>query len=203
VFKLIPALAIFFGSYFPLFLILLAQGIDWPIIDFPCEFDWTTWPEIRITDWRVPTFPVLFSFVSLFCVGGTLYFLRNRRLGLSIEVTSSKPMASELMGYVLPYVVSFMGLDFSDTGRVIGFVIFLGWLFILTYRSGQILMNPALIVFGYRLHEIEYYYIGAPDTSYTSATLHKGSAKFVLGPHNAQEIENIIIIREKDADNGD
>jgi len=202
-FKLIPALAIFFGSYFPLFLILVAQGTEWPTVNFPCGLGWSIWPEIKLTGWRVPAFPVLFSLISLFCVVGTLYFLKNRRLGLSIEITSSKPMASELMGYVLPYVVSFMGLDFSDTGRVIGFAIFLGWLFILTYRSGQILMNPALIIFGYRLHEIEYFYTGTPAKSYTSATLHKGSAKFVLGPHSAQEIENMIIIREKEARNGD
>ncbi len=201
--KLIPALAIFFGSYFPLFLILLAQGIEWPTVGFPCGLEWPIWPEIKLINWKMPAIPVLLSFISFLCVLGTLYLLKSRRLGLSIEVTSSKPMASELMGYVLPYVVSFMGVDFSDSGRTIGFAIFLCWLFVLTHRSGQILMNPALIIFGYRLHEIEYFYIGTPEKLYTSATLHKGRAKFVHGPHNAQEIENMIIICEKDDVNGD
>ena len=27
-------------------------------------------------------------------------------------------------------------------------------------KSGQILMNPVLILFGYRLHEVEYHFIG-------------------------------------------
>jgi hypothetical protein len=198
VLKVLPGLIIFVGSYFPLFLILLAQGIGWPTVEFPCGLTWQAFPEVSITGGYLPRLLVMFTMVSLVCLLATSFLLANRRLGHSIDIKSSKPVASELMGYVLPYVVSFMGMDFSDTGRIIGFAIFLTWMFVLTFRSGQILMNPALIVFGYRLHEIEYCYVGSPDKSYTSTALNKGSGKFALGLHKAQDLENMMVIKEQE-----
>jgi hypothetical protein len=53
------------------------------------------------------------------------------------------------MNYVLPYVVSFMSIDYQVTGKFVGFLIFLGWMFLITYKSGQIMLNPLLTVFGW------------------------------------------------------
>lgn len=199
--KFFPSLVVFIGSYFPLFLILLAQGIGWPTIEFPCGITWQPWPTIMVVGGHLPSLIVTFTMISLVCLLATSHLLTKRRLGHSIDIKASKPVASELMGYVLPYVVSFMGMDFSDTGRVLGFAIFLSWMFVLTFRSGQILMNPALIIFGYRLHEIEFCYVGNSEKTYTSTALTKSTAKFTLGPHKAQDLENMMLIREqKDID---
>ena len=196
--KIFPSLLIFIGSYFPLFLILVAQGIAWPKMDIPCGFSYQVFPEILVTGGRIPLPLVFLSLISFLCLVATFFLLAKRRLGHSIKINSSKPIASELMGYVLPYVVSFMGMDFSDTGRVAGFTIFLVWMFVLTFRSGQILMNPALIIFGYRLHEIQYCYVGDAEKIYTSTALNRGSGKFTLGFYNAQDLENIMIIKEQE-----
>lgn len=67
------------------------------------------------------------------------------------------------MNYVLPYVVSFMSLDFKDTNKFFGFLVFLSWLFLITFRSGQIILNPLLIVFGWNLYEIKYKYPRSPN----------------------------------------
>jgi len=136
--------------------------------------------------------------LSILSVIGTHFFLKKQNLSQSVEITASKPMATELMNYVLPYVVSFMGIDFSDERKLIGFIIFLGWMFVLTYKSGQILMNPVLILFGYRLHEVNYHFIGDSSRTLTTAALHHGRNKFLLGQANARDIENILIVREDD-----
>lgn len=196
--KVFPSLIIFAGSYFPLLLILLAQGIGLPTIEFPCGLTWQRWPEFMVTGGHLPRLLVMFTLLSLICLLATSLLLANRRLGHSIDIKSSKSVASELMGYVLPYVVSVMGMDFSDTGRIFGFAIFLSWMFVLTFRSGQILMNPALIIFGYRLHEIEYCYVGSQEKLFTSTALHKGTGKFVLGLHKAQDLENMMVIKEQE-----
>lgn len=195
--KLLPAAIIFFGSYCPLFLIILAQSMPLPEISFPCGIRWGEIPEIHFRMGRLPRLPLILCGSSFLCVFLTYWFLQKQRLSLSVEILESKPMATELMGYVLPYVVSFMGMDFSDQRKVAGFVIFLAWMFVLTYRSGQVLMNPALIVFGYRLHEVRYKFIGDDRKTLTTAALHKGRNKFVIGPANAKDIENILIVKER------
>lgn len=195
--KLLPAAMIFFGSYCPLFLIILAQGMPFPEISFPCGFNWEEIPEIDFRMDRPPLLPLILCGSSLVCVLLTFWFLQKQGLSLSVEILESKPMATELMGYVLPYVVSFMGMDFSDQRKVVGFVIFLSWMFVLTYRSGQVLMNPALIVFGYRLHEVRYQFTGDNEKTFTTAALHKGRNKFVIGSATAKDIENILIVKER------
>jgi len=46
-----------------------------------------------------------------------------------------------------------MGLDFSDPRKIAGFFIFFIWMFLITYRSGQILMNPIMIAFKWKIYE--------------------------------------------------
>tara|TARA_R110001606_G_C15398475_1_gene652547 strand:- start:6662 stop:7030 length:369 start_codon:yes stop_codon:yes gene_type:complete len=72
-----------------------------------------------------------------------------------LTVKEAKTVPNDLINYVFPYVVSFMGLDLSSDGRFYGFLVFLVWMFIITYRSGQILMNPILLALGWQLHELE------------------------------------------------
>jgi hypothetical protein len=70
-------------------------------------------------------------------------------------VVAYKAIPNDLINYVFPYVVAFMVLDLGDTGKYYGFWLFLAWMFLVTYRSGQILMNPLLIVVGWQLYEID------------------------------------------------
>jgi hypothetical protein len=47
-----------------------------------------------------------------------------------------------------------MGLDLGADGKFYGFMLFILLMFIITYRSGQILMNPFLLVAGWQLYEL-------------------------------------------------
>ena len=51
-----------------------------------------------------------------------------------------------------------MSIDYRDMPKFAGLVIFLAWMFWITYKSGQILLNPLLIVFGWRLYELKYHF---------------------------------------------
>lgn len=99
------------------------------------------------------------------------------------------------MSYTLPYVVSFMSLDYQQAGKFVGLIVFLLWMFWITHRSGQILLNPIFIAFGWRLHEISYRFPG-------SETVHQGRAlsSGTLKPETQYThsiIQDVVIIKNK------
>ncbi|WP_022964817.1 hypothetical protein [Halopseudomonas pelagia] len=149
--KLLPAVFLFLGSYFPLSVILLMQDITevsweksvcWSL--HGCEL-----PALENSS-RSLTFFVLCS-VSLVMF---FWVLRNLPSDHEVTVKDAKTVPNDLINYVFPYVVSFMGLDLGVDGRFYGFVIFLALMFLITYRSGQILMNPLLLAMGWQLYEL-------------------------------------------------
>jgi len=153
--KVLPAFILFLGSYFPLSVILLLQDVE--------KSSWLR-PVCRPAKWFVDCqLPVLTNpgrSIGFFLVCGlslALFFtlLRLVRGQHVLKVEGYKAVPNDLINYVFPYVVAFMVLDFADTGKYYGFWLFLGWMFVITYRSGQILMNPLLIVAGWQLYEID------------------------------------------------
>ena len=64
------------------------------------------------------------------------------------------------MSYTLPYVVSFMNLEYQQVGKVIGLSVFLMWMFWITHKSGQLMLNPIFVAFGWRLYEVSYSHAG-------------------------------------------
>jgi hypothetical protein len=149
--RLLPSFLLFLGSYFPLSVILLLQDISSASWELPiCR---------ALTACHLPELENPQRALSFFCVCAIslAFFLwsLNRFHGLhDMTVESSKSIPNDLINYVFPYVVSFMGLDFGSTGKFYGFLIFLLWMFLITYRSGQILMNPLLLVAGWQLYDV-------------------------------------------------
>ena len=93
----------------------------------------------------------------LICAASLVAFMvMMKRLSAysSLDVVDSKAVPNDLINYVFPYVVSFMGLDLGADGKFYGFMLFIVLMFIITYRSGQILMNPFLLVAGWQLYEL-------------------------------------------------
>lgn len=150
--RILPALFIFFGSYLPLSLILAIQDISdasWKSNFCLPEVNACTFPELKN--------PIAaFGFTSiciLSCIFLIFYFLRNMHASDEVYVKASKPIPNDLINYVFPYVVSFMGLDLADGRKIAGFLIFFAWMFLITYRSGQILMNPVILLSRWKLYE--------------------------------------------------
>lgn len=151
--RLLPALVLFLGSYFPLSLILLIQNIK--------ETSWQA-PLCRIAEISSCYLPELanpgraLGLLGICTVSLVIFMGLMKSLAgfSSLEVVDSKSVPNDLINYVFPYVVSFMGLELGVDGKFFGFLLFIVLMFVITYRSGQILMNPFLLVAGWQLYEL-------------------------------------------------
>jgi hypothetical protein len=158
--RLIFALLVFAGSYLPLSMILLAQNYEYGATG--ASLCWRIWGpgcHMPFRNAAVATSIFLFCLVSFLV---TLLLLALVKPKHEIQLTEAKYVPTDLMNYTLPYVVSFMSIDYQDAAKFVGLIIFLTWMFWITFRSGQIFLNPVLIVFGWRLYDIQYYF--ASDT---------------------------------------
>ena len=149
-FKLIPALLVFLGSYFPLAIILAMQDIT--------ISSWKSNICINLDKCHLPEFhnPWTSLFIRIItgaCLILTFSIFKKVKYVYKIEIKEAKPIPTGLINYSFPYIVSFMGVDYESTGKIVGLVTFLVWLFLLTYKSKQILMNPILLIFGWNLYD--------------------------------------------------
>jgi hypothetical protein len=189
-FRLLTAIVVFAGSYLPLSLILLVQNLDLTALDRgvcgtpgwnSCEFPFHN-----------PVLAFGLFLVTLVCFGVTLLALKAVRPNQDITVTEADYVPTDLMNYTLPYVVSFMGIDYHDTGKLLGFLVFLGWMFWISHKSGQILLNPLLIALGWRLYDVTYHFAGSADAHKTKALVH---GYLEPGDYKQAPIQDIQIIK--------
>lgn len=174
-FRFFASLAVFLGSYLPLGVILLVQDIDYGNYQPSCLAFW----EERcgwLPNLQTPYFSLPIFIVSALCFIIAIYSLSSARPKNPINIKSSKYVPAELMSYTLPYVVSFMSLDYQQTGKFVGLIVFLLWMFWITHRSGQLLLNPIFIAFGWRLHEISFSFPGS-DKIHQGRALSKGELR--------------------------
>jgi hypothetical protein len=190
-FRFWASLVVFLGSYFPLSLILLAQDYRYELLTAP-----VCWPPVGdgcVLPFRNGTFPLAIFAVCLACFVLSLSVLAAVKPKMPVDIRVSKYVPAELMSYTLPYIVSFMSLEYHETGKFVGLMIFLSWMFLITYRSGQLILNPLLIVFGWRLYEIRYSFPGDAHER-TCRVLSKVS----LQPdrrYNQSVVQDVMIIK--------
>ena len=149
-FRLFPAISVFLGSYFPLAIILAVQDVTA-----------TTWhagicrqlTSCTIPRFDHPIFSILGVLITGSCLSFTVFLLAKLRYKYLVRVEEVKAIPSELVSYSFPYIVSLMGIGYGSPGSTGALFIFLIWLFLITYRSGTIIMNPALLVLGWNLYE--------------------------------------------------
>lgn len=152
-----PAAAIIFlGSYLPLSLILLAQNYDYSYLHHSICLNLLETNHSCVIPLKNPTFAIGIFLICSSCLLATLLTLRLVAPKQVIVVTSCKYVPAQLMNYVLPYVVSLISVDYQDTGKFVSLAIFLSWMYWITYKSGQIILNPILTVFNWRLYEVSY-----------------------------------------------
>ena len=151
-FRLISAFTVFIGSYLPLALILAVQDIP---------FSWWSRPFCNIKDisschfipFNNPWIAICFIVIALLSVVFSNFTLSKISYPFRVVVKSSKEIPNDIINYVFPYVVSFMGISYDAPEKLLGFGVFLLWMFAITYKSGQIIMNPLLLMFGWKIYE--------------------------------------------------
>jgi hypothetical protein len=191
-FQLLPGFLIFFGSYLPLAIILAIQDIPrtwWSLpICTPAGFRAGT---CQFNPFENPTLSIAFmalTAVALFLAGASLMRI-SYPFVVSVKRLKSTP--NEIINYTFPYVVSFMGITYGDPQKLLGFGVFLLWMFAITQKSGQILMNPLLLIFGWRLYEAT---IVINNVEKEIRVLKHGLLE--LGPQKAQTVQEFYILRD-------
>lgn len=191
-FRLLSAFLIFLGSYFPLAIILAIQDIpkEWwarPI----CSAALLASRDCSFIPFDNSLLSLLFLGLTSMAVILASQSLQRIRYPFSVHVQQPKAIPNEIINYTFPYVVSFMGISYSDPQKLLGFGVFLLWMFAITYKSGQILMNPLLIVFNWRLYEAT---ITINNVERSVRILKRGA--LYPGPQNAQTVQDLYITRD-------
>lgn len=191
-FRLISAFLIFIGSYLPLAIILAIQDIPkkwWGLA--LCDIRKTTIKECTFNPFENPSFSLTFIGVTFFSIIIANLSFKKILYPFDIEVITAKSTSNDIINYVFPYVVSFMGISYNEPEKLLGFAVFLIWMFAITYKSGQIIMNPLLLMFGWRLHEATILING---TQREVRILKQG--QLIPGSQKAQTIQDFYITRD-------
>lgn len=190
------AAAIYLGSYLPLSLILLVQDVDVAAtMRGVCSFKAMVALDCT-SPFRNPAWALSAVVVCALGLMATLMALRQLPPGNRVTVTESKHVPADLINYVIPYVVSFMSLDYELGPKLVGFAVFLLWIFWITYKSGQIAMNPVLAVLGWKLYEIKYTFIPA-DQTHVGRALSKNALK-AGQVYRQNAVQDVMVARGDD-----
>lgn len=189
--RIYAAFVLFLGSYLPLSVILLFQNFRYELLEN--DLCWKMPLSSCVIPLRQPIISISFVGICLACLLFTLVVLKAIRVRQDIDAAEIKHIPTDLMNYVLPYVVSFMGLDYNDIGKFVGFIVFLIWIFIITFKSERVIMNPVLTVFGWKLFEIKYTF-PAGQVSSTAMAL----SRIDLNPgetYKINSIQDVLILK--------
>ena len=160
--RLVFAAAIFLGSYLPLSIILLVQDLKVDLFSRPfCSTLWQMSSECELP-FNNSGLSIGFALCCLACFLTTVFVIWCKQEPQSITIIESKQIPTDLINYVVPYIVSFMSLEYSQLTKVLGFTLFMMWIFWLSYKTGQVVLNPILIILGWKLYEIKYTYQNSP-----------------------------------------
>jgi hypothetical protein len=188
------AALIFAASYLPLAMILGLQDIDVARLQWDICDDWANAAESCATPLKHPWLATVPIVTCAICLVVTRLALASLQPRTPITVKSAKPVPADLMSYTLPYIVSLMSLDLGDLPKLAGFVLFLGWIFLITLRSGQLLMNPVLTLFGWQLYEVAFVYHGGTKTERERMAMVRGT----LEPDTTvmhDTVQDILVIK--------
>jgi hypothetical protein len=189
-FRPISAFLIFIGSYLPLAIILAIQDIPMSWWQQPiCNFNDIS--NCLFNPFSNPKLSIIFICLTLVSVILSIYSLKKISFPFDIQVESSKTISNDIINYVFPYVVSFMGISYDSPEKLLGFAVFLLWMFAITYKSGQIIMNPLLLMFGWSLYEAK---ITINNQSRDVRILKKGT--LLPGAYKAQTVQDFYVVKD-------
>ena len=122
------SLVLFLSAYSPLMFILLIKDMDFSQRFFV----------------RSPTFSGILLLLAVASTAITLFTVKNVAAGLPVTVTKAANKSGDMFGYTIPYMLSFIRIDFGEWQIIASLVLFLAVLFIMAYRTQTVFINPVL-----------------------------------------------------------
>lgn len=156
--RLFFAFMIFMSSYLPLSIILLVKNFKNSSLQQPLCIDLKGLNNCELP-FNAPFFTIgmtIFCFVSLILLIITMKLVRPTQ---KIKILAAKHVPSDIMNYSLPYVVSFMGINYQEPKDFVGFLIFIFWMFWVSNATGVIMLNPILSIMKWKLYEVDFSYV--------------------------------------------
>ncbi|WP_300243766.1 hypothetical protein [Pseudomonas sp.] len=193
--RILSSIIIFLGSYLPLAAILVLQDISKESWEKPiCDITKLTFENCQLPTLNNPEIALAFLGITAFSFVFFILTINSIKSGEVAIIEEAKQIPGDIINYVFPYVVSFMGVDISDKGKLSGFVLFLAWLFLITHKSGQIFLNPLLILSNWKYYEVTYSIGNHKRTEYALS-------KNTLIPNSkvrTKKVQDINIMSQKD-----
>ena len=129
------SLVLFISAYSPLIFIMLIKQID---------FNSPYYINSPVVSLILLSVAILSSIVAILTV-------KSVKTGLMATVTKASNKSGDMFGYTIPYMISFMKIDFGDWQTTMSIILFLLVLFVMAYRTQTVFINPVLAISGYML----------------------------------------------------
>jgi hypothetical protein len=133
------ALVIFISGYAPLGLILLIKDLNEESYYFEHPL-------------RALVIFVIFAFSALFAMSAA----RNIKQGVPVRISKVSNKSADMFTYTIPYMMSFYKFDLGDWKLLLCLAIFLSLMFVLSYRTQNVFVNPVLALAGYGLYDCQF-----------------------------------------------
>jgi hypothetical protein len=143
--RVFTSVLLFISAYSPLFLILVVKDWDFKTLHY----------------FENPV--VIYILLGVTILSISLLFIILHKLhqkDMAVQIISAKNRSVDIIGYTVPYMVAFFGVDLAKPDDIISLCIFLLVLLMLTISSKAIFLNPILVIAGYGLYDIEYTFHG-------------------------------------------
>lgn len=94
----------------------------------------------------------------LFCTRFTAWHFSQYRKGNPMKVISADDASDSLLGYAIPYVAGFVGIDLGLPNQIMAVAFIIWIIFYTTYHGQTVVLNPHILALGYRVYtcELEY-----------------------------------------------
>lgn len=133
--RLLISLIFFISAYSPLMVIVAIQQMD---------FSKTLWLAFS----KVSIILLMVAVISSIIV---LLVVRSIKGGLNVNIIKASNKSGDMFGYTIPYMLSFMRVDFCDLKTILSIALFMLVLFVMAHRTQTVFINPVLAIFGYML----------------------------------------------------
>jgi hypothetical protein len=133
-------LLIFLSAYAPLVVIVVAKDFDFDQLEFGHP--------------RAGWISLVLGLLAVAVLYAAMTTLHGQ---YPIQVKTVKGRAGDLINYSIPYLAAFVTVDkFFELPNVVAFALFMALLFVLTWKTQSLFINPILAVMGYSLYDVQF-----------------------------------------------
>lgn len=130
---------VFLSSYSPLALILVVKDLR----------EDTFLPQHSL-------FVIILLIVAVVSVLAIIIAAKSIKSGLPVKISKVSNRSADMFAYTIPYMISFYKFDLGDWKTIACLTIFLLLMFVISYRTQNMFVNPVLAIMGFGLYDCQF-----------------------------------------------